>query len=178
MTYSKWKFRTPISLYSLFELSSRTGKETLIRTPKPSDSYIYRAGALWNTARQKFHVSEFTTTPSFAKTTMKNLIFKVQAQGELSDWNKFLNNLSHAYTNIAMWTNLTERAILLRCSVEATTCMNCKAFIPSQNKNKMTSLWLLHFKLILKLVYWYNCRNENTKTIFVNSQQPWKTKIN
>ena len=96
------KFRTPISLYSLFELSSRTGKETLIRTPKPSDSYIYRAGALWNTARQKFHVSEFTTTPSFVKTTMKNLIFKVQAQGELSDWNKFLNNLSHAYTNIAI----------------------------------------------------------------------------
>ena len=46
------KYRTPISLYSLFETSDRLGKETLILTPKPSDSYIYRAGTIWNTVRQ------------------------------------------------------------------------------------------------------------------------------
>ena len=45
------KFRTPISLYSLFELSSRIGKETLIIMPKSSDSYVRRTAAIWNPVR-------------------------------------------------------------------------------------------------------------------------------
>ena len=95
------KFRTPISLYSLFNLSPRIGKETFALTPKPSDSYVYRAGTIWNIVRQKLTISEFTTTVSYVKSSTKNIILKTQKQGEPDDWNKLLNNVSNAHKNIA-----------------------------------------------------------------------------
>ena len=96
------KFRTPISLFSLFDLSPRTGKETYALTPKPSESYIYRAGTIWNIVRQKLAVSEFTTTVSHIKSSIKNIILNTQKLGESTDWNNLLNNLSQAHKNIAI----------------------------------------------------------------------------
>ena len=58
------KYRTHIvSLYFLFETSDRLGKETLILTPKPSDSYIYRAGTIWNTVLQYNKISCLLHSP-------------------------------------------------------------------------------------------------------------------
>ena len=94
------KFRTPISLYSIFDLSTRTGKETFILTPKPSDSYAYRASTIWNIVRQKLTICEFTTTLSQVKSSLKNMILHTQKQGEPDEWNKHLNYLSHAHKNI------------------------------------------------------------------------------
>ena len=98
------KFRTPISLYSLFELSTRIGKDTFVRTPTPSDSYIYKASTMWNIVRQKLNVSEFTTSPSssYIKSSIRKLILKAQTQGELADWNRLTNNLSQTYKSIAI----------------------------------------------------------------------------
>ena len=102
------KFRTPISLFSLFDLSCRTGKETYALTPKPSESYIYRASTIWNIARQKLAVSEFTTTVSHIKSSIKNIILNTQKLGESTDWNNLLNNLSQAHKNTAItWKNFS-----------------------------------------------------------------------
>ena len=95
------KFRTPISLYSLFNLSNRTGKDTYILTPKPSSSYIYRGGTIWNIVRQRLSVTEFTTTTTQIKSSIKRIIFETQKLGDSNDWNNSLNNLGSAYKNIA-----------------------------------------------------------------------------
>ena len=94
------KFRTPISLYSLFDPSRTAGKETFALTPKPSDSYVYKASTIWNIVRQKLTICQFTTTLSFVKSSIKNMILNSQKQGESTDWNKHLNYLSHAHKNI------------------------------------------------------------------------------
>ena len=96
-SYKILKFRTPISIYSLFRLSGRLGKETLIITPKPSDSYTYRAGKIWNIVRQKFNINDFSIATSFVKNSLKKAIFYTQRQGEFDKWNKDINYLIHAY---------------------------------------------------------------------------------
>ena len=87
------KFRTPMSLYSLFEISNRTGKETLIIMPKPSDSYIYRAGAIWNTVRNHLSLNSLTFKPNQLKSRIKMAISKAQLEGGPEDWNQTINSL-------------------------------------------------------------------------------------
>lgn len=87
------KYRTPISLYSLFETSDRLGKETLILTPKPSDSYIYRAGTIWNTVRQNLMLTTFTCKPNHLKSSIKITIAHTQKEGEPNNWNLALNSV-------------------------------------------------------------------------------------
>ena len=101
------KFRTPISIYSLFSLSNRIGKETLLLTSTPSTSYVSRASTAWNIVRQKLSISELTTTTSQTKSLMRNIIFSTQNSGEPNDWNKELNNLIYAYKNINLAPNST-----------------------------------------------------------------------
>ena len=95
--FSILKFRTPIALYSLFNLSSRTGKETYALTPKPSTSYVYRGSIIWNIVRQRLTISEFTTPASHVKSSIKKIILDIQKIGEPGNWNNHLNNLSHAH---------------------------------------------------------------------------------
>ena len=88
------KFRTPMSLFSLFDMSNRSGKETLIIMPKPSDSYIYRAGAIWNTVRNHLiSLNTLTFKPNQLKSQIKVAISNAQLQGEPEDWNLTINNL-------------------------------------------------------------------------------------
>ena len=82
-----------MSLYSLFEISNRTGKETLIIMPKPSDSYIYRAGAIWNTVRNHLSLNAFTFKPNTLKSQIKIAILNAQSEGEPMEWNLTLNSL-------------------------------------------------------------------------------------
>jgi hypothetical protein len=48
-TFRILKFRTPIALFSLFDLPNRQG-------------FIHRASTIWNFAGQKLSVNEFTVT--------------------------------------------------------------------------------------------------------------------
>ena len=98
--YKILKFRCPISIYSLFNLSNRIGKETLIVKNTSPDSFIGRAGAMWNIARQRLPAKEFTISPSYIKSTLKKLIFNTQKLGTESEWDKLLNNLSQAYKSL------------------------------------------------------------------------------
>jgi len=98
------KFRTPISLYSLFNLSNRIGRDTLILTPKPSNSYIYRGSIIWNIVRQRLSITEFTTTTSHIKSSVKHIILDTQKLGDSNDWSNHLNNLGLAHNNMAIKT--------------------------------------------------------------------------
>ena len=86
----------------MLELATTIGKDIFVGTPTPSDSYIYKASTMWNIFRQKLNVSEFTTSPSFIKSSIRKLILKAQTQGELADRNKLSNNLSQTYKSIAI----------------------------------------------------------------------------
>lgn len=98
------KFRTPISLYSLFNLSNRIGRDTLILTPKPSNSYIYRGSIIQNIVRQRLSITEFTTTTSHIKSSVKHIILDTQKLGDSNDWSNHLNNLGLAHNNMAIKT--------------------------------------------------------------------------
>ena len=73
-TYGILKFRCPISLYSLFQLSHR--KPTLAIIPHPDNQYTHNSSTLWNSARQKFNVQDFSTKLSLIKSSTKKLLLQ------------------------------------------------------------------------------------------------------
>ena len=83
-TYGILKFRCPISLYSLFQLSHR--KPTLAIIPHPDNQYTHNSSTLWNSARQKFNVQDFSTKLSLIKSSTKKLLLQNQCEGDKFDW--------------------------------------------------------------------------------------------
>jgi hypothetical protein len=65
----------------------------VIIMPKPSDSYIYRAGAIWNTVRNHLSLNALTFKPNQLKSRIKMAISKVQLEGGPEDWNQTINSL-------------------------------------------------------------------------------------
>lgn len=90
------KHRTPISLHSLFTLSKRPGKETLLILPLPSDSFVYRSSYLWNHARSKFIYADFSKPASSFKSSIKKIIFAAQNLGEPENWCEQQNFLNYS----------------------------------------------------------------------------------
>ena len=88
------KHRTPISLYALFELSCRPGKETLLIHPRPSDSFTYMSCVLWNNTRSKISYTDFSESISILKSRIKKLVFKSQCLGDSTSWQESLNFLN------------------------------------------------------------------------------------
>ena len=84
--YGILKYRSPISLFNTLYLSHR--KETLLITPHPSLKYIHNASTTWNTARRilGLECTDFSTTQSLVKSTIKNHLLKSQTTGSNSDW--------------------------------------------------------------------------------------------
>ena len=83
-TYAIMKFRHPISLYSLFQLSLR--KPTLAIMPHPDNHYTHSSSTLWNIARQKFDVQDFSTKLSLIKSSTKKLLLRKQYYGDEVEW--------------------------------------------------------------------------------------------
>ena len=94
--YKILRFRTPISMYGLFNLSSRPGKDTLLLSPFQSNTFIYKAGVSWNFVRQKLGILEFTTVSvGSLKSQLKSLMLTQQSLGDKWEWqlcNKILFN--------------------------------------------------------------------------------------
>ena len=80
------KFRNPISLFNLFNLSKRLGKDTLLVTPYKIDSYICRAGIIWNSVRQKLGIKDFSHKFGPLKSSLKKHILNGQATGNPEEW--------------------------------------------------------------------------------------------
>ena len=78
------KFRTPISLFSEFNLSNR--KETLLLTPSPGTDFIYKSSILWNSLRIKLNILDFSVKISCLKSKIKSLILSVQHSHHESEW--------------------------------------------------------------------------------------------
>ena len=85
------KYRTPISLHSLFKFSNRNGKDTLVYLPTPSDSFAYRAGKIWNVVCNKLKLTSFTFKSNLLKSSVKREILRVQEEGDETNWNIALN---------------------------------------------------------------------------------------
>ena len=78
------KLRTPISLFSEFNLSDR--KETLLLTPTPDTDFIYKSSILWNSLRIKLHILDFSVKISCLKSKIKSLILSVQQSHHATEW--------------------------------------------------------------------------------------------
>ena len=81
------KFRAPLSLHDMFNLSHR--KHTLVITEKPTDAFVYRSAVLWNKLRKNlpnFSLYDFSIKLSFLKTLTKSLLFKNQGLHDQKEW--------------------------------------------------------------------------------------------
>ena len=76
------KFRVPISLYYLFNISNR--KDDLLITPFPSNQFMYRSSYLWNEFRKSSSLN-FNSPLSSAKNTLRNSLLKAQGRYG-ADW--------------------------------------------------------------------------------------------
>ena len=81
------KTRTPISLYSLFKISSR--KETLLITEMPSSQFVYKASILWNEIRDHLSILDLRYSHNKFKSNLKHSIFTTQHFGDKFDWQDF-----------------------------------------------------------------------------------------
>jgi hypothetical protein len=78
------KFRLPIGLYGLFNLSNR--KDTLLLTPSPTTQFVYRAAVIWNFCRQKLSILEFSVSIGQLKGALRCEIHDIQSSGDPCEW--------------------------------------------------------------------------------------------
>ena len=90
-TFKTLKYRTPISLYSLYLLSNR--KEAFLITPLPNSQFINNASKIWNTIRETFAKSNLSIRICSLKSTLKKHILSLQKVGTFYEWdNKIWGN--------------------------------------------------------------------------------------
>ena len=89
------KFRTPISMFNLFETSDLN--PTLFVTPNPNLQFVYKASKIWNWARQiiigKFDVNDYSLNIGAFKKFLKSHILKSQCLGSMVEWNNYRNKM-------------------------------------------------------------------------------------
>ena len=73
--YKVLKFRTPISIYSLFNRSQR--KEDLLLTVYPDNGFVHRSSLLWNSLRKTGQIDLSDSTAAF-KSHLKTLLLGAQ----------------------------------------------------------------------------------------------------
>ena len=78
------KLRCPISLFDLFNLSSR--KEITLITPFPSNDFIYRATIIWNTIAPKLKLLDYSHSISLAKSNLKRALLDIQHSQKETSW--------------------------------------------------------------------------------------------
>ena len=77
------KFRTPMSLYSLLNISDR--KDTLLITPSPTKHFIYKSAYHWNTFRKVMGNLDFTSSCSSVKNLLNKSLLNSQGRHG-TDW--------------------------------------------------------------------------------------------
>ena len=86
-TYNILKFRTPISLFTCFNISSR--KDSLLLTPLLSESFMYNACSLWNIFRacpEGSEITDFSKSVGHTKLKLRKLIIRRQNMGDCNEW--------------------------------------------------------------------------------------------
>ena len=89
------KFRLPISLYEMYNLSNRDSSMTIL-TPKQSIQFFYKSAVAWNRIYKRIlarpHM-DLTTKISHFKTELKKLLLLNQNDGDEIEWQKSNFNL-------------------------------------------------------------------------------------
>ena len=80
------KFRTPISMFELLELSNRAGKATLLVTPNPSNNFSYHGSLIWNVVRDLVKMYDLNSRTLSIKSELKKQISKIQLEGDPMEW--------------------------------------------------------------------------------------------
>ena len=78
------KSHVPVSLFSLFKLSTR--KDNLLITPNPTNQFIYKSAKLWNEFRTTSTIT-FSSRLSAVKNVLRNSIFEAQSSHG-TEWNE------------------------------------------------------------------------------------------
>ena len=89
------KFRTPISLNSMFKLSLR--KPTRVIIQKRTEFFAYRSAVMWNKLRNRLPknwLEDFSIKLSTLKTAMKIILLKNQSLYDESEWCEYNLDLS------------------------------------------------------------------------------------
>ena len=89
------KFRTPISLNSMFKLSLR--KPTRVIIQKRTEFFAYRSAVMWNKLRNRLPknwLEDFSIKLSTLKTAMKIILLKNQSLYDESEWCEYNLELS------------------------------------------------------------------------------------
>ena len=80
------KFRTPISIYSKFELSDR--KATLVKIPRQHNSLAFKLGQIWNEVRNRFQVVDFSMKIAPLKDGIKKILLLRQGKNDPLEWDE------------------------------------------------------------------------------------------
>ena len=80
------KFRTPISLFELFMLSDRNGKDTTLLTPIPSKSFFYVSSLIWNVVKDLLKIYDFSQNSGPIKSQIRKEMLKIQCEGDPINW--------------------------------------------------------------------------------------------
>ena len=78
------KLRTPISLYSSYNISHR--KPTTLITPIPSNNFISRSTYIWNTIAPKLKVPDYSVKISCVRSALRKILFKLQHKENKCTW--------------------------------------------------------------------------------------------
>ena len=81
------KLRSPICIYSQYQVSARTYLTFLkLIPPKPSNHFIYRTSVIWNTLRQKLDINDISISTSSVKKQLRNILHTNQHNHHNIDW--------------------------------------------------------------------------------------------
>ena len=69
-------------MYEIFNFSKRAHKNLFIITPRPSETFDYRASVIWNSVRHIIAIEDASTSISSLKDRLKKFILKKQAMGD------------------------------------------------------------------------------------------------
>ena len=91
-TFKILKFRSPISVHSMFNISKR--KETTLITPFPSSSFVYRASSLWNAIAQKLNITDYGLNTGSVKNKLKISLLELQHKENPISWTSADHDIS------------------------------------------------------------------------------------
>ena len=75
-----------MSMFEIFELSVRNGKETRLLTPEPSSNFFYVGSLIWNVVRNLIEIYDFSIKCSYVKPKIKKELLKIQTEGDPVQW--------------------------------------------------------------------------------------------
>ena len=166
------KFRTPISLHSLYTISRRT--DTTLITPFPSPHFLYQSASIWNTIRPKLDINDFSVSLGSVKANLKKTIFHNQHQHDMIEWltshdfdagklikAQFINNKTKSLKFTPWWcphSTIKIKALrVLDSPVYTRNILRFTGFAPCCWLCKLSTVWVCRLEYIqyITIIFFY-----------------------